>query len=133
MARQETIAPGERSRGLRSWLRQRTTERQVCSQPLKLLLFVSAEFLLFLTLSVAVRRSVVIGAPFWLSAPATASRILAWLLPLLRTVLLHLFGAVALEVPYALPRWHWSVLEAAIAAPRPETTGPDAFRDCWST
>ena len=67
-----------------------------------LLLLVLAEFPLFLTLSVAVRRSVVVGAPFGLSTPATASLILAWLLPLLRTVLPHLFGAVALEVPVRL-------------------------------
>ena len=94
----QVSAPGVGEVGLGSGLQH----RQVCSQPLKLLLLVLAEFLLFLTLSVAVRRSVVVGAPFWLSTPATASLILAWLLPLLRTVLLHLFGAVALEVPVRL-------------------------------
>ena len=94
----QVSAPGVGEVGLGSGLQP----RQVCSQPLKLLLLVLADFLLFLTLSDAVRRSVVVGAPFWLSTPATASLILAWLLPLLRMVLLHSFGAVALEVPVRL-------------------------------
>ena len=37
------------------------------------------------------------------------------------------WGSPAGKCPYALQRWHLSVLEAAIAAPRPETTGPDTF------
>ena len=62
-------APGVGEVGLGSGLQQ----RQVCSQPLKLLPLVLAEFLLFLTLSVAVRRSVVVGAPFWLRTPGNVS------------------------------------------------------------
>ena len=66
---------------------------QVRSQPLKLLLLV--------TLSIAVLRGVVFGAPRALIVAATA--LLAFpLLPPLRTALLHLLGAVALEVPVLL-------------------------------
>ena len=51
----QVSAPGVGEVGLGSGLQQ----HQVCSQPLKLLLLVLAEFLLFLTLSVVVRRKVV--------------------------------------------------------------------------
>ena len=75
-------------------------QRQVSNQALELLLLVHTKLLLFLTLSIAVRGGVVVGAPFRLStSPATAALVLPLLLPRLRTVLLHLLGAVTLEMP----------------------------------
>ena len=59
------------------------------------------ELLLLVTLSIAVFRGVVFGAPVGMIVAATA--LLAFpLLPPLRTALLHLLGAVALEVPVLL-------------------------------
>ena len=122
-------APGVGEVGLGSGLQQ----RQGCSQPLKLLLLVIAEFLLFLTLSLAVRRGVVVGALFGLELPPPPRLFLPGFFPFFGRFFCTRLGQSRWKCPYALQRWHWSVLEAAIAAPRPETTGPDAFRDCWST
>ena len=70
---------------------------------MELLLRVRAKLLLFLTLSIAVRGGVVVGALFRLSTPPnTAALVLPLLLPRLRTVLLHLLGAVTLEMPVRL-------------------------------
>lgn len=85
-------------------------QRQVSNQALELLLLVRAKFLLLLTLSIAVRGGVVVGAPFRLStAPTTAALVLPWLLPRLlprlRVVLRPLrllLGAVTLEMPVRL-------------------------------
>ena len=84
--------------GLASLLQQ----RQVRSQPLKLLLLFIPELLLLVTLSIAVLRGVVFGAPLGLIVAATALLAFPLLLPPLRTALLHLLGAVALEVPVLL-------------------------------
>ena len=78
-------------------------QRQVGNQALELLLLVRAKLLMFLTLSIAVRGGVVVGAPFRLSTPpTTAALVLPLLLPRLRTVLLHLLGAVTLKMPVRL-------------------------------
>ena len=78
-------------------------QRQVSNQTLELLLLVRAKLLLFLTLSLAMRDVVVVGAPFRLSTPlTTAALVLPLLLPRLRTVLLYLLGAVTLETPVRL-------------------------------
>ena len=78
-------------------------QRQVGNQALELLLLASAKLLLFLTLIIAVRGGVVVRATFRLSTPpATAALVLPLLLPRLRTVLLHLLGAVTLEMPVRL-------------------------------
>ena len=74
---------------------------------------------------------VVFGAPLWLIVAATALLAFPLLAPL-RTALLHLLGAVALEVPALLALVALIGDATAIAAPRPETTGPDALRDRWS-
>ena len=89
-------APGVGEAGLGSGLQQ----RQVCSQPLKLLLLILAEFLLFLTLSVVVGRSVVVGAPFWLITPPTTSLILAWLLPFFGRFFCTCLGESRWTCPY---------------------------------
>ena len=81
--------------GLASLLQQ----RQVRSQPLKLLLLFIPEILLLVTLSIAVRRGVVFGAPLGLIVAATVLLAFPLLRPPLRTALLHLLGAVAVEVP----------------------------------
>ena len=73
-------------------------QRQVRSQPLKLLLIFIQELLLLVTLSIAVLRGVVFGAPLGLIVAATAMLAFPLQAPL-RTALLHLLGAVALEVP----------------------------------
>ena len=74
-------------------------QRQVGNQALELLMLVRAKLLLFLTLSIAVRNGVVVGAPFRLSTPpTTAALVLPLLLSRFRTVLMHLFGAVTLEM-----------------------------------
>ena len=92
----QVSTPDVQEVGLASLLQQ----RQVCSQPLKLLLLIP-DILLLVTLSIAVLRGVVFGAPLGLIVAATA--LLAFpLLPPLRTALLHLLGAVALEVPVLL-------------------------------
>ena len=104
-------------------------QSQVRSQPLKLLLLFIPEHLMLVTLSIAVLRGVVFGAPLGLIVAATAL-LAVLLLPPLGTALLHLLGAVTLDVP--LP-FACLVLDAtAIAAPRPENTGPDALRNRWS-
>ena len=96
----ETIASVEHSRCSRSWLGQLAAAAPG-SQPLKLLLLFIPELLLLVTLSIAVIRGVVLGAPLGLIVAATA--LLAFsLLPPLRTALLHQLGAVALEVPVLL-------------------------------
>ena len=78
-------------------------QRQVGNQALELLLFVRAIFVLFLTLSIVVRGGVAVGAPFRLSIhPTTAALVLPLLLPRLRTVVLHLLGAVTLYMPVSL-------------------------------
>ena len=109
--------------GLASLLQQ----RQVRSQPLKLLLpfipelllLVIPELLLLVTLSIAVLRGVVFGAPPGLIVATTA--LLSFpLLPPRRTALLHLLGAVALEVPVLL------ALVALIGASRDRHRGPTA-------
>ena len=83
--------------GLASLLQQ----RQVRSQPLKLLLLFILDVLLCVTLSIAVLRGVVFGASVGLIVAATA--LLAFpLLPPLKTSLLHLLEAVALKVPVLL-------------------------------
>ena len=93
----QVSTPDVQEVGLASLLQQ----RQVRSQPLKLLLLFIPELLLLVTLSIAVLRGVVFGAPLGLIVAATA--LLAFpLLPPLRTALLHLLGAVALEVPVLL-------------------------------
>ena len=51
-------------------------QRQVSNQASELLLLVRAKLLLFLTLSVAVRGGVVVGAPFRLSTPPTTAAVL---------------------------------------------------------
>ena len=84
--------------GLASLLQQ----RQVRSQPLKLLLLFIPELLLLVTLSIAVLRGVVFGAPLGLIVAATALLAFPLLLPPLWTAVLHLLGAVALEVPVLL-------------------------------
>ena len=77
--------------------------RQVGNQALDVLLLVRAKLLMFLTLSIAVRGGVGVGAPFWLSTPpTTAALVLPPPLPRLRTVLLHLLGAVTLQMPVRL-------------------------------
>ena len=94
-------------------------QRQVRSQPLKLLLLLIPGLLLPFTLSIAVLRGVVFGAPLGLIVAATG--VLAFpLLPPLRTALLHLLGAVALEVPVLL------ALVALIGACRDRHRGPTA-------
>ena len=66
-------------------------------------MLVRANLLIFLTLSIAVRGGVVVGAPFRLNTPpTTAPVVLALFLPRPRTVLLHLLGAVTLEMPARL-------------------------------
>ena len=76
---------------------------QVDNQAVKLLLLFHLKLLLFLTLSIAVRGAVVIGAQFRLSIPPpTAGLILLLLLPRLRTVLLHLLAAVTKKMPVRL-------------------------------
>ena len=93
----QVSTPDVQEVGLASLLQQ----HQVRSQSLKLLLLFIPELLLLVTLSIAVLRGVVFGAPLGLIVAATA--LLAFpLLPPLRTVLLHLLGAVALEVPVLL-------------------------------
>ena len=78
-------------------------QRQVGNQDLELLLLVRAKLLLFLTLSNAVHVGVVVGVPFRLSTtPTTAALVLPLLLPRLRTVFLHMLGAVTLEMPIRL-------------------------------
>ena len=75
-------------------------QHEVGNQALELLLLVGAKLLRFLTLSIAVRGGVVVGAPFRLSTPpTTAAFVLPLLLPRLRTILLLLLGAVTLEMP----------------------------------
>ena len=79
-------------------------QRQVGKHVLEPLLLGRANILLFLTLSIAVRGGVGVGAPFRLSTlPITAALVLPLLLPRLRTVLLHLLRAVVLEMPVRLP------------------------------
>ena len=107
-------------------------QRQARSQPLKLFLLFIPELLLLVTLSIAVLRGVVFEAPLGLIVAATALLAFPLLLPSLRTALLHLLGAVALEVPALLALVALIGDATAIAAPRPETTGPDALRDRWS-
>ena len=80
--------------GLGSLLQQ----RQVRSQPLKLLLLFIPELLLLVTLSIAVLRGVIFGAPLGQLVAVTALLAFPLLLPPLRTALLHLLGAVALDV-----------------------------------
>ena len=78
-------------------------QRQVGNETLGLPLIVRAKLLLFVTLGIAVRGGIVVGAPFLLSTPpTTAAIVLPLLLPRLRTVLLHLLGAVTLEMPVRL-------------------------------
>ena len=77
-------------------------QREVGNQALELVLLVCAKLLLFLTLSTAVRGGVVVGAPFRLSTPPpTAALVLPLLFPRLR-LLLHVLGAVTLEMPVRL-------------------------------
>ena len=84
--------------GLASVLQQ----RQVRSQPLKLLLLFIPELLLLVTLSIAVLRGVIFGAPLGQLVAVTALLAFPLLLPPLRTALLHLLGAVALDTPVLL-------------------------------
>ena len=77
-------------------------QRQVRSQPLKLLPVFIPELLLLVTLSIVVLRVVVFGAPLGLIVAATALLAFPLLLPPLWTAVLHLLGAVALEVPVLL-------------------------------
>ena len=77
-------------------------QRQVSNQVLELFLLVRAKLLLFLALSIAVRGGVVVGAPFRLSTPPTTAALVLPLLPRFRTVLLHLLGAVTLEISVRL-------------------------------
>ena len=115
-------------------LTSRMQQRQVGNQALELVLLIRAKLLLFLKLSIAVRGGVVVGAPFRLSTPpTTAALVLPLLLPRLRTVFLHLLGAITLEMPVSLASMALVGEAAAISAPRPEATGPDALRECWST
>ena len=110
-------------------------QRQVSNQAWKLLLLVRAKLLLFLTLSIAVRGGVVVGAPFRLNTPRTPPPRLFFHLffPGFGRFFCTCWGQSSWKCPYALHRWHWSDYDAAIAAPGPETTGPDALHDCWST
>ena len=78
-------------------------QRQVRSQPLKLLLLFILELLLLVTFSIAVLRGVEFGAPLGLIVAATA--LLAFPLLPRRTALLNLLGAVALEVPKREELW----------------------------
>ena len=89
--------PDAQEVGLASLLQQ----RQVRRQPLKLLLLFIPELLLLVTLSITVLRGVVFGAPLGLIVAPTALLTFP-LLPPLRTALLHLLGAVALELPVLL-------------------------------
>ena len=43
------------------------------------------------------------------------------------------FGQSRSKCLNSLQRWHRSLLDAAIAAPLPETAGPAGLRDCWFT
>ena len=88
----QVSTPDVQEVGLASLLQQ----RQVRSQPLT--------FLLLFTLSIAVLRGIVFGALVGLIVAATALLTFPFVLPPLRMALLHLSGAVALEVPvlYAL-------------------------------
>ena len=76
--------------------------RQLRSQPLKLHLLFIPELNLLVTLSIAVLHGVVFGARLGLIVAVTALLTFPLLLPPRRTALLHLFGAIALEVPVLL-------------------------------
>ena len=99
----ETIPPGEYSRCSRRWLGQLAAAASGFSQPLKLFLLFMPEILLLVTLSFAVLRGVVFGAPLGLIVATTALPAFPLLLPPLRTTLLHL-GQSRMKFPYAL---HW--------------------------
>ena len=95
----QVSTPDAQEIGLASLLQQ----RQVRSQPLKLLLLFILELLLLVTFSIAVLRGVEFGAPLGLIVAATA--LLAFPLLPRRTALLNLLGAVALEVPKREELW----------------------------
>ena len=117
----ETVAPGERSRCSRSWLGQ-LAAAVPGSQPTPEVpfFFSSRSSFCFVTLCIAVLRGVVFGAPSGLIVGATALLAFPLLLPSLTTALLHLLGAVALEVPVLL------ALVALIGASRDRHRGPTA-------
>ena len=98
----ETIAPGEHSRCSKSWLGQLAAAVPGWQPAPEALSAFYPELLLLVTLSIPVLRGVVFGAPLGLIVAATVLHAFPLLLPPLRTALLHLLGAVALEVPVLL-------------------------------
>ena len=98
----ETIAPVEHSRCSRSRLGQLAAEAPGLQPTPEAPSAFYPGAPSALTLSIAVLRGVVFGAPLGLIVAATAFLAFPLLLPPLRAALLHRLGAVALEVPVLL-------------------------------
>ena len=99
----------------------RPQDHQVHSQQL--------EFLLFVTLCVAVRVTV-LRCKHQFGEGSPSLLFLPFLFPLLERFFCANLGQSHLKWPEVLQWWHWSVLDAAaIAAPRPEMGGEDDFLD----
>ena len=82
-------------------------QRQVGDQALELLLLVRAKLQLFLTLSIAVRGGVVVGAPFRLSSPPNTARLFFHFSPGFGQFFCTCWGQSRWKCPYALHQWHW--------------------------
>ena len=81
-------------------------QRPVRSQPLKLLLLFIQELLLVVTLSIAVLRGVVFGAPLGLIVAATALLAFPVFFPRLGRLFCTCWGQSRLKCPYSLHWWH---------------------------